>query len=123
MKVATKINKHNLEESYEDFPPEKNHTKFCKFLIGANKYSSNLACKSEALALSATLLSIKNWMHINDDEILKAQYFTFQSLINGDEIKSSYGEQIKTFLKIIGYDHVWQYKGTFSKRSLINAVE
>ena len=47
VKVALKINKHNLEESYEDFPPEKIHTKFCKFLIGANKYSSNLACKGE----------------------------------------------------------------------------
>ena len=58
-------------------------------------------------------------MHINDDEILKAQDFTFQSLLNGDEIKSSYGEQIKTFFKIIVYDHVWQNKGTFSKRSLI----
>ena len=63
-------------------------------------------------------------MHINDDEIPKAQNkFTFQSLINGDEIKSSYGEQIKNFLKIIGFDHVWRNKGTFSKRSLINAVE
>ena len=37
VKVASKINKHNLEESYEDFPSEKIHTNFCKFLIGANK--------------------------------------------------------------------------------------
>ena len=66
----------------------------CKFLTGANKYSSNLACKSEVgrypLAIIATFLSIKYWMHINDDEILEAQNkFTFQSLINGDEIKSN----------------------------------
>ena len=27
------------------------------------------------------------------------------------------------FLKIIGFDHVWQNKGTFSKRSLKNGVE
>ena len=77
MKVGSKINKLHLEESYEDFPPKKIHTKFCKFLIGANKYSSNLACKSEVgrypLAISATLLSIKYCMHINDDEIPKAQ--------------------------------------------------
>ena len=60
-------------------------------------------------------------MHINDDEIQKAHYnkFTF----NGDEMKSSYGEQIKYFFRIIGFDNVWQNKGTFSKRSLINAVE
>ena len=75
------------------------------------------------LAISATLLSIKYWTHIYNDEIPKARNrFTFQSLINGDEIKSSYGEHI-IFLKIIGFDHVWQNKGTFSKRRLINAVE
>ena len=70
---------------------------FCKFLIGANKYSSKLACKNEGgrypLAISTTLLSIKYWMHINDDEIPKTHNkFTFQSLIIGDEINSSYGE-------------------------------
>ena len=91
MKVASKISKHNLEISYEDFPPEKNHTNFSKFLKGANKYSSNLACKSEVgrypLAISGTLLSIKYWMHIHDDGIPKAQNkFTFQSLTNRDEI-------------------------------------
>ena len=63
VKLTPKVNKHDLEESYEDFPLEKNHTKFCKFLIGANKYSSNGACKSEVgrypLAISATLLLIK----------------------------------------------------------------
>ena len=79
-----------LYKSYEDFSPEKNHTTFCKFLIGANKYSTYLACKSEdgrcPLAILATLFSIKYWMHINDDEIPKAHNkFTFQSLINRDE--------------------------------------
>ena len=75
-----------------------------------SKYSSNLACKSEVgrypLAILATLLSIKYWMHISDDDIPKAQNkLTFQSLII-NEIKSSYGEQIQNFLKIIGFDHV-----------------
>ena len=56
-------------------------------------------------------------MHISDDDIPKAQNkLTFQSLINGDEIKSSYGEQIQNFLKIIWSDHVWQNKGTFFKK-------
>ena len=45
-------------------------------------------------------------MHISDDDIPKAQNkLTFQSLII-NEIKSSYGEQIQNFLKIIGFDHV-----------------
>ena len=92
VKIASKVNNHSLEESYEDFLPERIHTKFCKFLVGINKYSSTLACKSEAgrhpLAISASLLSLKYWLHINDEENPKAHdKFIFQSLLNGDEIK------------------------------------
>ena len=70
VKLASKVNNYNLEESYEDFSPERIHTKFCKFLLGVNKYSSNLACKSELARYSlaiASLLSLKYWLHINDE--------------------------------------------------------
>ena len=128
MKIASKVNNHNLEESYEDFLLERIHPKFCKFLIGVNKYSSNLACKSEVerypLAISASLLSLRYWLHINVDENPKAyDNFIFQSLLNGDEIKSSFEDQIKSFLKVIGFDNVWQNKGSFSNRKLINCVK
>ena len=125
MKIASKVNNHSLEESYEDFLPERIHTKFGKFLIGANKYSSNREVGRYPLAISASLLSLKYWLHINVDENPKAhdKFIFFQSLLNGDKIKSSFGDQIKSFLKVIGFDHVWQNKGTFSKRKLTNAVK
>ena len=79
--------------------PERIHTKFCKFLLGVNKYSSNLASKSELgrypLAISASLLSLKYWLHINDENPKAHDKFIFQSLLNGNEIKSSFGDQIK----------------------------
>ena len=76
------------------------------------------------LAISASLLSLKYWLHINDDENPKAHHkFIFQSLLNGDEIKSSFENKIKSFLKVIVFDHVWQNKGAFSNRKLINAVK
>ena len=104
VKIASKINNHSTEESQEDFLPERIHSKFCKFLIGLNKYSSNLACKSEVgrypLAIPASLLSLKYWLHINDDgyENPKAhdKFIFFQSLLNGNKIKSSFGDQIKS---------------------------
>ena len=128
VKLASKENRYCLEESYEDFYPEKIHTKFCKFLIGVNKYSSNLACKSEVgrypLAISASLLSLKYWLHINDEENNKSQdKFVFQSVSGEYEEKSSFGDQIKKFLNLIGFEHVWENKGTFSKKKLIKAVK
>ena len=49
--------------------------------------------------------------------------FIYQTLLNGDEIKSSFGDHIKNLFRVIGFEHVWQNKGTFSKRKLINAVD
>ena len=126
VKVASKSNNFNLE-SYEDFLSERIHTKFCK-LLGVNKCSSNLACKSEVgrnlLAISASILSLKYWLHINNVKNPKAcDKFIYPTLLNGDEIKSSFGDHIKNLLRVIGFEHVWQNKGTFSKRKLINAVE
>ena len=63
-------------------------------------------------------------MHINDVKNPKAcDKFIYQTVLNGDEIKSSFGDHIKNLLRVIGFEHVWQNKGTFSKRTLINAVE
>ena len=77
---------YSLENSYNSFLPEKVHTKFCKFVIGANKYSCNIACKGEKgrfpLAISGILLSLKYWLHINDSNISNFdQRFTYQKKV------------------------------------------
>ena len=70
--------------------------------------------------ISASLLSFKYWLHINDVKNPKAyDKFIYQTLLNGDEIKSSFGDHIKNLLRVIGFEHVWP----FSKGKLINAVE
>ena len=38
---------YKLEELYEDFTPEKVHAKFCKYITGAKKYTTNIAAKGE----------------------------------------------------------------------------
>ena len=96
----------------------KSTQNFARFLLVFNKYSSNLACKSEVgrypLAISASLLSLKYWLHINDEENNKSQdKFVFQSVSGEYEEKSSFADQIKKFLNLIGFEHVWENKGTF----------
>ena len=49
--------------------------------------------------------------------------FIYRTLLNEYEIKSRSGDQVKNFLMITGFEHVWRNKGTFSKEKLINAVE
>ena len=99
----TKNNIYSLENSYDSFLPEKVHTKLSKFVIGANKYSCNIACKGETgrfpLAISGILLSLKYWLHINDSNIKNFdQRFTYQSLLfDNDAEMSTYNEQIKWF--------------------------
>ena len=43
---------YKLEELYEDFIPEKVQTKLCKYIIGANKYTTNISAKCVKLVVS-----------------------------------------------------------------------
>ena len=49
--------------------------------------------------------------------------FSYQSILNTNGIALSYNNQIKNFLEIIGFEHIWQNKGTFSKLKLVHAVK
>ena len=50
---------YKLEKLYEDFIPEKVHTKICKYIIGANKYTRNIAPKGETSQFPPLLLTVK----------------------------------------------------------------
>ena len=66
---------YKLEELYEDFIPEKVHTKFCKYIIWANKYTINISAKGETgrflLAINAFMLTIQYWLKLNDVQCIK----------------------------------------------------
>ena len=81
--------------------PEKVHTKFCEFLIGANKYSSNIASKSESgrhpFAITAILHNIKYWLNLHEQQNMNT--FAFESLQSRDNTELLYAENINTLLK------------------------
>ena len=107
--------------------PEKVHTDFSKFPIGANKYSSNIASKSETgrhpLAITVTLHTIKYWLHVHLHEQQNMNKFAFQILQSTDNMESLYAENIKIMLKLIYFGHVWENKCTFSSAELIKAIK
>ena len=61
-------------------------------------------------------------MH-NDKDPKIDDRFSFQSILNTNDRALIYNIQIKHFLKIICFEHIWQNKGTFSKIKLIHAVK
>ena len=105
IQISKNKNIYNLEESH-DVLSEKIHAKFCKFLIGANKYSSNIASKSETgsypLAIIAILNAVKYWLQMNEEQNINK--FSFQSLQNIDGTDTIYAENIKTQLKLLNFD-------------------
>ena len=54
---------------------KKSHSRLCKFILGVNKYASNLASKAELgrypIVISALLHSIKYWLYLNESPIEK----------------------------------------------------
>ena len=60
---CTDASQFSLEKHYDNFLPEKVHTRFCKFILGVNIYTSNLASKADLgrypLIIFALLQSIK----------------------------------------------------------------
>ena len=67
------------------------------------------------------LLSLKYCLHIHNDKDPKTDdRFSFQSILNTNDIAFSYNNQLNFFFEIIGFEHIWQNKETFFSK-LIHA--
>lgn len=112
-----------FEYNYDKFIPTKIQLKFSKFILGVHKSASNLAVLGELgfypLAINALKSSVEYWFHLlkakNSDLIARA-YHENSSL--GDSLYNKF----KTFLELIGFEHIWDNQGTFSKRNTLNAI-
>ena len=103
-KNSTNASTFTLEKCYKEFLPEKIHTRYCKFVLGVNKYASNLASKAElgrySVIISALLQSIKYWLYLNDNLFEKYNRFSYLSLIHLDgSITSTFNHHICCVLK------------------------
>ena len=127
-KNSTNASMFTLEKRYEEFLPENIHTKFCKFILGVNKYTSNLASKAELerypVIISVLLQSIKYWLYLNDNPFEKYNRFSYLSLIHlYGNIASTFNHHICCVLKYFGFNHVWGNKSTMSVPKLMHALK
>ena len=118
-----KIEKGNLENRYNSVTPEKIHVKYLKNMLGLNRGAVNSAVLSELgrypLSIASLKLTIGFWLHVinsNDDSLINIAYHSNM------KIKKGFCQQLKIFLKDIGFDHIWVNQNTFSKRQLIKCI-
>ena len=109
---CTDASKFSLERQYDNFLPEKVHTRFCKFILGVNKYRSNFASKADLgrypLLIFALLQSVKYWLYLNENPFEKCNRYFYLAQIHLDgSAASTFNHHISSLLKYFGFDHVW----------------
>ena len=119
---------YKLEELCEDFIPEKIHTKFCKNIIGANKYTTNITTKGETgrfpLAVNALMLTIKYWLKLNDTSNPSyCNKLSFLSLKDTERVSNSFHMCMKSLLETLGFGHLWENKTTFFLRRTMTSLK
>ena len=103
---CTDASQFSLEKHYDNFLPEKVHTRFCKVILGVNKYTSNLASKADLgrypLIIFALLQSVKYWLYLNENPFEKCNRYSYLSQIHLDgSAASTFSHHISSLLKIM----------------------
>ena len=117
----------SLEDKFKTFIPENIHTKFCKFVLGVGKYSSDIATKAELgrypIAINAITHSLKYWLTVNNRCIPNFdKKLVFLSTYDNNGI-SSFEKHIQSLLSFMGYNHVYENKTIFSINALICSLK
>ena len=103
----------SLEKHYDDFLPEKIHSRFCKFILGVGKYTSNIASKAELgrypLIIFALLQSVKYWLHLNKNPFDNYRKYSYATQIHIDgSAESTFSHHISCLLKYFGFTRLGQ---------------
>ena len=120
--LLLKGNNKDIESRYDNFIPNKVLIKFSKYVLGVHKSASNMAVLGDIglfpLSLNALKATVEFWFHLlkTKDNLLAKAYK--DNLL----IKDSWCNKLKTFLKEIGFGHIWENQGTFSKHRTLKAL-
>ena len=120
------VNKNDLtqiEQRYELLQSEKIQVRFLKSVMGVHKYASNNAVRSEfgifPLAVYGLKSSLSFWTHLVN---LDQSTYAYQSYSDSLSYSKGFASKFKLFMSIIGFEHVWINRSTFSKNKLKYAV-
>ena len=120
-----KLTSNNLLSLCEKCPIEKIHNKFCRFVLGVNKFSTNAGVKAEfgrrPLLINLLIHSIKYWFYLGDknaNSVVKNAYL--------DDYQSAqshcWTSKIKLLLGTFSLMHVWESHGTKHKNKITHML-
>lgn len=99
------------------------YIKFAKYVLRVHKSASNLGVLGDLglfpLSINALKSSVEYWLHIlkaNECNLIVKAYS------NNLLVKDSLCNKLKTFLLLIGFGHLWENQGTFSKQNTLSAI-
>ena len=102
---------------------KKIQVRFLKSVMGVHKYASNNAVRSEfgifPLAVYGLKSSLSFWTHLVN---LDQSTYAYQSYSDSLSYSKGFASKFKLFMSIIGFEHVWINRSTFSKNKLKYAV-
>ena len=121
--IANKNDLTQIEQRYELLQSEKVQVRFLKSVMGVHKYASNNAVRSEfgifPLAVYGLKRSLSFWTHLVN---LDQSTYAYQSYSDSLSYSKGFASKFKLFMSIIGFEHVWINRSTFSKNKLKYAV-
>ena len=125
---AYKINNNNLSlfETFKDWDFEKLNVKFCKYLLGVNKKSTNIAVLSELgrypiyLKLITQVLSYWHMLENEPSNLLKSAYEEYKSLYRSGYTDTWYST-VKFFCKTLNID--MNLSKTFGRNKFKNELK
>jgi len=117
-----KLHSNNLLSLCEKCPVEKIHNKFCRFVLGVNRYTTTAGVKAELgrrpLLIHFLIHSMKYWFYLCDKNIntlVRNAYLDTYSTLNSFRWIS----QIKLLLNTFQLAHVWDDQGSKYKNKII----
>jgi hypothetical protein len=112
-----------VELKYDSFIPNKVQIKYAKYMLGVHKSATNIAVLADfgfyPLSIAALKSSVIYWIHLLNS---KCNSLIFQAYRENLKLNESLCYKLKQSFSIIGFSHIWENQGTFSKSKLLFSV-
>ena len=118
------LNSSNFLNLCESSPIEKRNTKMCKYLLGINKYSCNLAAKGElgshGLLIQCICKSMKYWVRFLKDS-MDCNSLVYKSYCENRRLETSqnWSHFMNITLSNLGMSNIWlnENLGSYNEKS------